>query len=50
MFARYVRFLGCVVGQNTIYMDGEKIRAILEMPEPRGTQSEVRACWVKGIR
>ena len=43
LFARYVRFLGCVVGQNTIYMDGEKIRAILEMPEPRGTQSEVRA-------
>ena len=43
LFARYVRFLGCVVGQNSIYMDGEKIKAILEMPEPRQTQSEVRA-------
>ena len=32
LFARYVRFLGCVVGQNKIYMDGEKIKAILEMP------------------
>ena len=43
LFARYVRFLGCVVGQNRIFMDGEKIKAIIEMPEPRHTQSEVRA-------
>ena len=31
------------MGQNRIFMDGEKIKAIIEMPEPRHTQSEVRA-------
>ena len=43
LFCKYVRFLGCVCGQNKIFMDGDKISAILDMPEPRHTQSEVRS-------
>ena len=30
-FCKYVRFLGCVCGQNHIFMDGDKISAIIDM-------------------
>ena len=43
VFCKYVRFLGCVCGQNQIFMDGDKISAIIDMPEPKRTQSEVRS-------
>ena len=35
--------MGCICGQNQIFMDGDKISAILDMPEPKRTQSEVRS-------
>ena len=38
-----MRFLGCACGQNQIFMDGDKISAIIDMPEPKRTQSEVRS-------
>ena len=38
-----MKFLGCVCGQNQIFMDGDKISAIIDMPEPKRTQSEVRS-------
>ena len=43
LFCKYVRFLGCVVGQNKIFMDGDKVKAIIDMPEPKRSQSEVRS-------
>ena len=35
--------MGCVCGQNKIFMDGDKISAIIDMPEPKNTQAEVRS-------
>ena len=43
VFCKYVKFLGCVCGNNVIAMDGDKIKAILDMPEPRQSQSEIRS-------
>eukprot|EP01052_Picozoa_sp_SAG31_P017925 SAG31_NODE_1249_length_9118_cov_23.165318_6_plen_761_part_00 len=42
LFSKYVRYLGCVCGQDQLLMDPEKIRTILQMPEPRKDQTAVR--------
>eukprot|EP01052_Picozoa_sp_SAG31_P028067 SAG31_NODE_2676_length_5264_cov_576.907278_7_plen_297_part_00 len=42
LFAKYVRYLGCVCGQDQLITDPEKVRAILKMPEPRKDQTAIR--------
>ena len=42
LFCRYVRFLGSIVGKNELLMDPEKVRSIIDMPEPRNKQEEIR--------
>ena len=38
---QYVRFLGCIVGNNELAMDPKKVRAIITMPCPKA-QEEIR--------
>jgi hypothetical protein len=40
-FCQYVRFLGCIVGNNELAMDPKKVRAIITMPCPKA-QEEIR--------
>ena len=42
MFCKYVRYLGMVVGNNCLLEDPAKIRAIVDMPEPKNSQTEIR--------
>ena len=42
LFAKYVRYLGCVCGQDHLLIDPEKVRAIIKMPEPKKDQTAVR--------
>jgi len=42
IFCKYVRYLGMVVGNDCLLEDPAKIRAIVEMPAPRNSQTEVR--------
>jgi hypothetical protein len=38
---QYVRFLGCIVGNNELAMDPKKVRSIITMPCPKA-QEEIR--------
>jgi hypothetical protein len=44
IFCKYVRYmyLGMVVGNNCLLEDPAKIRAIVDMPEPKNYQTEIR--------
>ena len=39
---KYVRYLGAVAGNNMLFQDPEKIRAIVAMPMPKNSQTEIR--------
>jgi hypothetical protein len=41
MFCKYVRYLGMVVGNNCLLEDPAKIRAIVDIPEPKNSQTEI---------
>ena len=39
---KYVRYLGAVCGNNMLLSDPDKVRSIVEMPEPKQDQSQIR--------
>ena len=41
-FARYVKYLGIVVGQGQMFMNTESVRSIISMPEPSDSQANIR--------
>ena len=41
-FARYVKYLGIIVGQGQMFMNTESVRSIINMPEPSDSQANIR--------
>ena len=42
VFTKYTRYLGAVCGNGKLFMDPSKVEAILSMPSPRESQTQVR--------
>ena len=42
VFCKYVRYLGAIAGNDMLLEDPDKIRAIVNMPMPRNSQTEIR--------
>jgi hypothetical protein len=41
-FSKYVRYLGAICGQDMLLTDPKKIRSIVDMPDPRNNQTQIR--------
>ena len=42
VFCRYVRYLGAIAGNDMLLEDPNKIRAVVKMPMPNKSQTEIR--------
>ena len=42
LFCRYTRYLGAVCGNGRLFMDPKKVEAILKMPSPKESQTQIR--------
>ena len=42
VFCKYVRYLGAIAGNDMLLEDPDKVRAIVKMPMPRNSQTEIR--------
>jgi hypothetical protein len=42
LFCEYIQYLGVWVGQGKVYMSADKVRAILKMPLPNQSQTQIR--------
>ena len=42
LFCKYTRYLGAVCGNGQLFMDPSKVEAIIKMPHPKESQTQIR--------